>query len=311
MELFRALGTLIESPSAQHARIAVALDLPAVPSAAVHGRVVGRQRYPYASVYLGMEGMLGGEARDRIAGFRQALGLNGDSREAVAGGGRATGRGGPGRAPDHLASLLGLLAAIGEWQSEEPDRARQALLTQARATLAWEHLLSWTGPYLASFAGCGAAFYEAWASLLAEGLARLERETEFPGYLPAALRAAPGVADPRREGGAAFVAALLAPVRSGMILLRDDLERLAGETGMVCRAGERRYVVESFLAQDPGATLVWLAGHARLRAGLPVAGPEPIAGWWLQRAGATARLLTELAGDVEVRAPAPFAGRTR
>lgn len=311
MELFRALGALIESPSARHARVAAALGLPAVPSPAVHGRVVGRQRYPFASVYLGMEGMLGGEARDRIAGFRRALGLDGDSPEAFAGGGPDTGRGGAGRAADHLASLLGLLAAIGEWRREEPDPARRVLLARARATLAWEHLLSWTGPYLASFAGCGAAFYEAWASLLAEALAGLERGTAFPDHLPAALRAAPGVADPRREGGAEFMAALLAPVRSGVILLRDDLVRLAGETGLVCRAGERRYVVESFLAQDPGATLAWLAGHARQRAGSPVAGPEPIARWWLQRAGATARLLAELAGELEVRAPAPFAARTR
>ena len=285
MELFRALGTLIESPSAEHARTAAALGLPAVPVPAEHGRVVAQQRYPYASVYLGAEGMMGGDARDRIAGFRRALGT-------------------PDREPDHLASLLGLLAALDEWQREEDDPARQALLAQARVTLAWEHLASWTGPYLASFDGCGTAFYEAWASLLGEALARLGREMTFPDYLPAALRAAPGLADPRRDGGAAFMAALLAPVCSGVIVLRDDLVRLGDEAGLACRAGERRYVLNSFLSQDPGAALAWLAGHAvRWRARVAATGPAPIAKWWSQRARATARLLSELAADVLTPAP--------
>ena len=75
MELYRALGSLIEVPAPEHRRIADALGLPGVPAAAVHGSVVAFQRYPYASVYLGAEGMMGGEARDRIAGFQRALGL--------------------------------------------------------------------------------------------------------------------------------------------------------------------------------------------------------------------------------------------
>ena len=94
----------------------------------------------------------------------------------------------------------------------------------------------------------------------ADALARLGEEIESPEYLPAALRAAPGFSDPRREGGAAFVASLLAPVRSGVILLRDDLVRLGDDTGLACRAGERRYVLNTFLAQDPGVTLDWLGG---------------------------------------------------
>ena len=286
MELFRALGTLIESPSAEHARAAAALGLPAVPVPAEHDRVVTRQRYPYASVYLGPEGMMGGEVLDRIGGFRRALRT-------------------PDREPDHLASLLGLLAALEPWRRDEPDPAGRALLGQARVTLVWEHLASWTGPYLATFEGCGAAFYEAWASLLGEALARLEHEMTFPDHLPAALRTAPGLGDPRRDGGAAFIAALLAPARSGVILLRDDLVQLGNEGGLACRAGERRYVLNSFLAQDPGKTLEWLAGHSRRwRARVAATGPAPIAKWWSRRAAATSRLLSELAA--EARVPVPF-----
>ena len=117
MELLRALGTLIESPSAEHVRAAAALGLPALPEPAEHGRVITRQRYPHASVYLGAEGMVGGEARDRIAGFRRALGT-------------------PDREADHLASLLGLLAALEQWRRDEPGRAKRVLLATIHVPLA-------------------------------------------------------------------------------------------------------------------------------------------------------------------------------
>ena len=120
-------------------------------------------------------------------------------------------------------------------------------------------------------------------------------EIELPAYLPAALRDAPPLADPRTNGGEAFVASLLAPARFGVILLHDDLVRLGEETGMACRAGERRYVLGAFLAQDPGATLHWLAGHAREWSGrVGRGGPARIAGWWSRRAAAAAALLSRL-----------------
>lgn len=281
MELFRALGSLIEPPSREHGRIAEVLGLPAPPDPSVHGAVVAFQRYPYASVYLGHEGMMGGVARDRVAGFRRALGLESGPED------------------DHLASLLALLAALDTWRLDEPDQAGRALLGEARVTLVWEHMVSWLGPYLASFEKCGDAFYEAWAVLLAEALDEVAGRLVVPRYLPAALRGAPGLADPRSEGADAFMAGLLAPLRTGAIVLRDDLVRLADEVGLACRAGERRYVLRFFFAQDPAATLRWLASHAR-RWSVRVAGrgPEPVARWWAARAMESARLLAELAEAV-------------
>ena len=148
--------------------------------------------------------------------------------------------------------------------------------------------------------GAESAFYEGWASLLEDALARLDDEVESPNYLPAALRGAPGFADPRREGGAAFIASLLAPLRSGVILLRDDLERLGDEEGLACRVGERRYVLNAFLAQDPGRTLQWLASHAEAWSErVSGKGPAVIAAWWSKRAAGTSLVLKELAGEVQ------------
>ena len=300
MELFRALGSLIESPLPEHTRVATALNLPALPTAAEHARVVVQQRYPYRRCTWGWRGCWGAKRATGLPGFGGRWVWEGNADEAPEGGERAPGADVPDREADHLASLLGLLAALEQWRREESDPARQALLTQARATLLWEHLASWTGPYLASFEGCGVAFYEVWASLVDDALARLNGEMESPGYLPAALRGAPGFADPRREGGAAFIASLLAPLRSGVILLRDDLERLGDEVGLACRAGERRYVLNAFLAQDPGRTLQWLARHAESWSErVTRKGPAPIAAWWSERAAGTALVLKELAGEVQ------------
>ena len=305
MELLRALGSLIEDPSSRHPRIARELGLPAAPRSSVHAAVVAFQRYPYASVHLGPEGMMGGEARDRIAGFRRALGMDGESGDeedpaaadpAAALEGAAAGERAAEGESDHLAALLALAAALERWQRDEADAARAALIAQARTTLAWEHVLSWTGPYLASFEGCGSPFHEAWAALTEDALEWLAADMDFPRTLPAALREAPPMADPRRDGGPAFVASLLAPVRSGMVVLRDDLVRLGAEAGLACRAGERRYVLGAFLAQDPRATLGWLAAHAREWSGRAAGrGPAAIARWWSGRAETSAALMADLA----------------
>ncbi|HYP52965.1 MAG TPA: hypothetical protein VEQ42_05460, partial [Pyrinomonadaceae bacterium] len=59
-ELFRALAALAEPPTDETARVAHALSLGPPPSADEYARLFVFQLYPYASVYLGPEGMLGG-----------------------------------------------------------------------------------------------------------------------------------------------------------------------------------------------------------------------------------------------------------
>lgn len=288
MEVYRALGLLIEAPAEGHPAVAAALDLPPVPDGAIHGTEVAFQRYPYASVYLGEEGKLGGEARNRIAGFWTALGMELPDE------------------PDHLSSLLSLLASLGEAATEETDGAEAALLNQARTALAWEHLHSWCVPYLHSFRTSPPSYYRAWAELTRQAiLEALPRS--LPGHLPGALGAAADypLSDPReRDGGSGFVPMLLAPVRSGLVILRSDLADLADSVGLAMRAGERAYALSWFLGQDPGGTLRWLSAFAgRWADGLEEMMEESdlVVAWWADRARRTAALLAELAADVEVR----------
>jgi TorA maturation chaperone TorD len=265
VELLRALGALCEPPAPAHAQVAAALELPAPPRDDEYADVFLFQLYPYASVYLGGEGKLGGEARDRVAGFWRALGLA------------------PPAEPDHLAALLGLYAALEEWKA--PREWRRALL--------WEHLLTWTPPYLAKLEEIAPPHYRRWAVLLRGALAAETAEVGPLPVEPLAHREAPALEPPSEIGGAAFLDQLLAPVRTGFIIVRDDLVAAGRELGLGLRVAERRYVLEALFAQGAPATLRWLSDHAEGWAG------RHEDEFWSGRAAAAAALLAEAAHEAE------------
>src|SRR5207253_2718660 len=76
MELLRALAVVAEAPHKEQIRFGEMLELPGHPTSAEHTDLFDFQLSPYASVYLGTEAMIGGEARDRIAGFWRAIHLD-------------------------------------------------------------------------------------------------------------------------------------------------------------------------------------------------------------------------------------------
>ncbi|HET7762620.1 MAG TPA: molecular chaperone TorD family protein [Phycicoccus sp.] len=282
-EVLRALAVLCETPHPSHAAVAAALDLGAPPSAAEHTQVFGLGAVPYASVYLGAEGMLGGEAGDRVAGFWRALGYA------------------PPADADHLAALLGLLATLGEAEADEPDPARAALRGRARSVLLWEHLLSWVPAFARAVARAGSPFYAGWAALLVEVLIAEAAAVPEPDGLPVALAVAPGLPTDI-ESVRGLAAALLTPVRTGIVLTRSDLARGARDTGLGLRIGERAFVLASMLEQDPVATLDWVAQradawaveHAHDEASL-----GPVARFWAERATTTATTCRERRDSTE------------
>lgn len=279
MELFRALGALAECPAAEHAAIAENIGLPGTPDAATYTALFSLQLYPYASVYVGAEGMLGGEARDRVAGFWRALGLV------------------PPAEADHLATLLALYAELRERLEEEIEPLPRAALDRARSALLWEHLLPWVPLYARKMRAIGDELYGAWAELLERTLLAEAQDQAAVTLLPLHLREAPPFADPREEGARPFIAALLAPVRSGFIIVRDDLARAAYQLGLGLRQGERRFVLESLFAQERAPVVAWLQAEARAAShqfsaidGLPAV----IRDFWSTRAAASAELLRTL-----------------
>ena len=276
-ELFRALGSLCESPGSASLDLGAALGLSGQPEEHDYTDAFLFQLYPYSSVYVGAEGMLGGEARDRVAGFWRALGF------------RPTGE------PDHLAALLALYARLIDWELEEADEARRALRRQSRKALLWEHLLSWVPVFVDKCRVVTTPFYAGWADLLLDALIDEARTVGGQETLPLHLRDAPELVSPL-DDPRAFLSGLLAPVRSGMILTRTDLSHAARDLDLGLRVGERRFVLESFLAQDADATLTWLTQEAYRSAERHASCAndlEGISSFWRRRAETAAALLSE------------------
>ncbi len=277
MEIFRSLGALIEPPRPNLAPLADLLELGQLPPETEHTDLLLFQLYPYASVYLGPEGMLGGEARDRIAGFWRALGET------------------PPPEPDHLTVMLAFYAELCEHETRDTVHADR--WRQARKVYLWEHLLSWLPAYLTKLETIAPAFYRDWSQLLREALAN-EAVTVGPqNRLPLHLRTAPAIADPRDEGLDAFMDALFSPVRSGVLWVRNDLSHAARELELGSRVGERRFVLKALLGQDSAAILGWLADASmawaeRLQGDKQSWGA--IVAHWVARAEVTAGLLREL-----------------
>lgn len=281
IELFRALGVLAEPPSAATPQLAELIDLPSVPEPWQYTDLFLGQMYPYASVYLGPEGMLGGEARDRVAGFWRALGET------------------PPAESDHLSALLGLYARLLELESAATGDQKQAW-ERARAALLWEHLLSWQRCWLRKLETIAPPPYAAWGSVLERALRHEASELTLPNELPVHLKQAPPLPEPRQDGGEAFLEGLLTPVRCGFILTRIDLQTAAADLRLGLRAGERRYALRALIGQDRAATLAWLAGYARQAvegSSNDQTAVASIDAFWRQRALASATRLEQAASS--------------
>ena len=188
--------------------------------------------------------------------------------------------------------------AADEHGVRDPGNAESILAAQAARALLDEHVAPWIFAWLERMKELASGAYATWASLLHEVLAEEYRASRTPSTDLQHLREAPQLPDPRSDGTADFVAGLLAPVRSGIILTRADLAEIARRLDLGLRAGERRYALEHLLAQDPGRTLAALAAEARRQS----AAHQERAEWlgesgvfFAQRAHVTAELCDELA----------------
>ena len=271
-ELLRALGAVPDSPAAARS-VGPALGLDPV-SDADHTDAFVLNCPPYAAIYLGPQGAIGGEGADRVAGFWRAIGIT------------------PPAEPDHLAALLGLYARLGEAMAGAGRPATAAALARSQAVLFWEHLWPWLPAYLDAVTDLAVPSLARWADLARQAVAAEYRRLPPCPRRPLAFRAAPPGARPG-AGPADLVEFLTIPVRSGLILTRRRLAQGAGRAAVGFRIGERRFALRAMLEQDPRATLDWLAGEAdrwrqRHRDRVPADGAT---GWWAARAARTGQVL--------------------
>lgn len=279
MELFRSLAALVEPPVAELAPVAEVLEMGSLPSAAEHTELFTFQLYPYASVYLGPEGMMGGIARDRIAGFYVAM--------------KQT----PPPEPDHLTDLLAFYAYLSAHEAPADRPVVAEALLHVRKAFLWEHLLSWLPPYLQKVRELGGPFYQQWAVLMELVLAQEAEKIGAPEQISSHLLDAPGLVDPRTAAFSEFQDSLLAPVRSGMILTRADLLSAARQLNIGVRLGERKYILTALFEQDAPGMLSWLAEQARVWVVRHLESRKTFGEtslYWEAKASATVKLLMEL-----------------
>jgi TorA maturation chaperone TorD len=285
-ELLRALGAIADSPAAARAASqAIGIE---VASDAEHTEVFVLNCPPYAAVYLGPDGALGGEGADRAAGFWRAIGID------------------PPAEPDHLAALLALYARLGETAAETQRTVTAAALARSQTALFWEHLWPWLPTYLDAVTDLAAPALTGWAQLTQRAIAAEFTAQPAQRQLPLALRSAPGAvhADGRLRD---LVDGLTTPLRSGIVLTRRSLAQGAGQAQVGHRIGERRFTLRAMLGQDAAATLAWLSGEARrwrLRHAARAAG-DAAGEWWAARAGQTEHMLSDAATAASPRTPAP------
>jgi hypothetical protein len=284
-ELWRALGALTEVAGDEATPVARSLGLVS-PTPADHTEVFVLSCPPYGSIYLGPEGKLGGEATDRVAGFWRVLGMT------------------PPAEPDHLASLLGLYAALSEAEADAGTERLAAGIAAARTTLFFEHLWSFAPIYLETVKQIAPGPLAGLADLTLSLLAGELRGLQAPDRLPLALRSAPeplGDAPSLDE----LLDSAIAPLRSGMVLTRTSLRSAAESIGAGYRQGERRFSLKSVVEQAPGATLCFLAAEADRYAAIhdrqpPVVGNKGAGDprrWWSSRARRSADTFTRLSAE--------------
>jgi TorA maturation chaperone TorD len=268
VELLRALADLAARPHAASVAIADALELSRPPTAAEHTDLFDFQVYPYASVHLGDEGMLGGDARDRIAGFLRALDVI------------------PPPEPDHLVVLLHAYADLSDLAVSGAPRAEHAC-----RVLLHEHLGTWVGRFLCRVIELGAEPLRDWARLTVDALAAELVRHGPPPELPSVLRDAAPLPEPEEATAAEWTQGLLTPVRSGLVIARADLARAAHDLQLGSRVGERAFTLRALLDQDARAVLGWIADEAVRQAEdlaqVAATGGDAVAAWWRARLEAT------------------------
>ena len=201
-----------------------------------HERVLGREVFPWASVYLDPTGQPGGEITARCADRLAELGFRADPGGAEA---------------DHLAVLLDGLAFASSAEAEahrdgRPDVAQVA--AEARGRLVAELLSPWFPLFRRAVEREGSAFITALLALVGALLDGEAEATTPRGPTPDVELPdlATVMADPK-AGLRAIAEHLAVPARSGVVLSRSAITELGRSVGLPRGFGSRRDQVEALL----------------------------------------------------------------
>lgn len=267
-------------------------------AAAEHERLFGREVLPYASVFLEVDGNLGGDVTAAAARRLAAAGLEVP----------------PSEPPDHLGHELGLLRALDEEAGEADPGAAMAPGGEPAAEVALDvldgHLLWWVPALVPAIRRLGPPFWGVVADLTLDVLA--DHRRVLAGNAPPAgpppwnLRGVPRIPLDDPTADLREVATFLTlPVRSGLYLAEADARMLGRSRRLPGGFGSRARVLEtvfhSAVAYDDMPDLVEglgtiVSGVRAAMEALAVDGdlPEDFVAPWIERLDRTDAMLERM-----------------
>ena len=280
-------------------RAALPADYDADQAAAAYQQLFGLNVFPYQSVFLDADFLLGGAESRRVAGCYAEAGYHVDAAASE---------------PDHIGHEFGLLAFLCGAEADALEDGHAHTAQHARRlqqTFLDAHLLWWLPVFVQTVCNQQDEFYAAVAAMTQALVVahRLEIDDGRSSAAPLPSSRLPVCPDPldAPDAGLQEIAAFLAtPACAGVYLSRDDIARLARACDLPRGFSDRRQMLTNFLraaaefdsiAAATGALLAVVAEFATAYAGYAAHGAPcaAIGRGWLARVTALQTMLARIA----------------
>ena len=195
---------------------------------------------PFASIYLSLDGNIGGESQAEIAGFYRAISVKVPPN------------------PDYLSSMLYLLGQIITKEAELSDNETPRLkaIEAAKLTLMQQHLAPWLVPYLMRAEQIAGSDASVWVALTLDLIASILESSEFSFQRQTIYSDLDQSQIESFANSVEFIDWITSPRLSGVILAPSDLVKIAKSLGLATRIGRKRFVLEGLFQQGGRDLLV-------------------------------------------------------
>lgn len=279
--------------------------------ASQHFALFGFNVFPFQSIFLDVEGSLGGQESEQVFQFYQEAGFDLSSLPAA-------GRLAAGESPDHAGLELAFLSALSQAEADALQAGSPAAgrFRQLQREFMDRHLLPWLPAFVQAVCQQRSAFYSVLAQMTLELVCEHRQDLEpgeGPGTAAFSLPPAPDVLEDKKAGLKEIAEFLLTPAYSGLYISREDIARLGRAFSLPRGFGGRLQMMTNLLRSavdyDMLAALVekmlsllqeWQAGYQE--AGSLGSSCGHVAAAWLDRLEKTRGMLVRLAGAAEEHA---------
>lgn len=202
-----------------------------------HYALFGMNVYPFETVFLTVDGLLGGEVTESVARSYYEAGYNPDASETS----------------DHLGNQLGLMAFLAGAEADaRQDEVVQAIhhMVHLQRKFLDVHLLCWLPAVVMSIHQHSNETFSILADLVLD-LAFRHRQTLGDDPInpthPFILPTVPNILDDDKTGLKDIAEFLLTPAYTGIYLSRDDIARIGGQFRLPRGFGKRHQMLTNLL----------------------------------------------------------------